>query len=160
MSLVGELGREWFLREALAPVLDGYDHVVIDTPPNLGLLTVNALVCADRVLAPVSVEDEASLHGIFELRQTIAKLAERLGVTVPDLAAVLTRWQRHRISSRQTEAALDAAQLAQLARIPSRSALIARAAARRVPLSLSEPDSSPAIAYGTLVETIVGVSTR
>ena len=75
MSLVGELGRELFLRDALEPVLDGYDHVVIDTPPNLGLLTVNALVCADRVLAPVSVEDEASLHGIFELRQTIAKLS-------------------------------------------------------------------------------------
>ena len=111
MSLVGELGRERFLREALEPVLGGYDHVVVDTPPpNLGLLTVNALVCADRVLAPVSVEDEASLHGIFELRQTIAKLAERPSVTPPDLASVLTRWQRHRISSRDTEGALIAAQ--------------------------------------------------
>ena len=75
MSLVAELGRERFLREALEPVLDRYDHVVIDTPPNLGLLTVNALVCADQVLAPVSVEDEASLHGILELQQTIRKLA-------------------------------------------------------------------------------------
>jgi chromosome partitioning protein len=160
MSLVGELGRERFLREALEPVLDGYDHVVIDTPPNLGLLTVNALVCADRVLAPVSVEDEASLHGVFELRQTIAKLAERLGVTAPDLAAVLTRWQRHRISSRETEAALVGEQLAPIGRIPSRSALIARAAARKVPLSLGEPDSSPAIAYGTLAEVILEVSAR
>ena len=70
MSLVGELGRELFLRDALQPALDGYEHVVIDTPPNLGLLTVNALVCAERVLAPVSAEDEASLHGILELRQT------------------------------------------------------------------------------------------
>jgi chromosome partitioning protein len=131
MSLVGEMGRERFFREALEPVLGGYDHVVIDTPPNLGLLTGNALVCADCVLAPVSVEDEASLHGIFELRQTIAKLAERLGVTAPELAAVLTRWQRLRISSRQTEAALVAARLAPIGRIPSRSALIARAAARQ-----------------------------
>ena len=63
MSLVGELGRELFLRDALEPLRDAYEHVVIDTPPNLGLLTVNALVCADRVLAPVSAEDEASLHG-------------------------------------------------------------------------------------------------
>jgi chromosome partitioning protein len=156
MSLVGELGRERFLREALEPVLDGYDHVVIDTPPNLGLLTVNALVCADHVLAPVSVEDEASLHGIFELRHTIAKLAERLDVTAPSLAAVLTRWQGRRISSRETEASLVAAQLAPVGRIPSRSALIAGAAARRVPLSLSEPDSPPAIAYGYLAETLVG----
>ncbi len=160
MSLVGELGRERFLYEALEPVLGDYDHVVIDTPPNLGLLTVNALVCADRVLAPVSGEDEASLHGIFELQQTIAKLAERLAVTAPHLVAVLTRWQRQRISSRETEAALVAAQLAPIGRIPSRSALIARAAARKVPLSLGEPDNSPAIAYGTLAESIVGVSAR
>jgi hypothetical protein len=40
MSLVGELGRELFLRDVLEPVTDSYEHVVIDTPPNLGLLTV------------------------------------------------------------------------------------------------------------------------
>ena len=160
MSLVAELGRERFLREALEPVLDRYDHVVIDTPPNLGLLTVNALVCADQVLAPVSVEDEASLHGILELQQTIRKLAERVGVTEPHLRAVVTRWQRHRIASRQTQAALTAAQLAPVARIPNRSALIGRAARRRVPLSLSDPDSSPTIAYGDLAETLLVVSAR
>src|SRR5450755_374101 len=108
MSLVGEMGRERFLRDALDPVLGGYDHVVVDTPPNLGLLTVNALVCADRVLAPVSAEDEASLHGIVEMRQTIARLSERLGVPAPGLIALLTRWQRHRISSREMENALIA----------------------------------------------------
>ena len=79
MSLVGELGRELFLRDALDQVLGGYEHVVIDTPPNLGLLTVNALVCAEHVIAPVSAEDEASIHGVIELRQTISRLAKRLG---------------------------------------------------------------------------------
>ncbi|MDQ6729477.1 MAG: AAA family ATPase [Actinomycetota bacterium] len=83
MSLVGEFGRELFLRDALEPLRVDYDVVVVDTPPNLGLLTVNALVCADRVLAPVSAEDEASLHGIIELRQTIARLSERLGAPPP-----------------------------------------------------------------------------
>jgi len=160
MSLVGELGRELFLRDALQPVLDAYEHVVIDTPPNLGLLTVNALICADQVLAPVSAEDEASLHGILELRQTITRLTERLGVPRPELVALLTRWQRHRISSRSAEDELSAEGLDPVGRIPSRSALIARAAARRVPLALSEPDSSPALAYRDLAELLGGVSAR
>ena len=43
---------------------------LIDTPPNLGLLTVNALVCATCVIAPVSAEDEGAIHGIAELRKT------------------------------------------------------------------------------------------
>ena len=98
----------------------------MDTPPNLGLLTVNALVCADRVLAPVSAEDEASLHGIVELRQTIARLSERLAVPPPGLVALLTRWQRQRISSREMEDALIAEALAPMVRVPSRSALIPR----------------------------------
>jgi chromosome partitioning protein len=58
MALVAELGRERFLRDALEPVAGCYEHMVIDTPPNLGLLTVNALVCAEVVLAPVSCEDD------------------------------------------------------------------------------------------------------
>jgi chromosome partitioning protein len=160
MSLVGEMGRELFVRDALDPVLGDYEDVVVDTPPNLGLLTVNALVCADRVLAPVSTEDEASLHGILELRQTIARLGERLGVPAPDPIALLTRWQAQRISSRQMESALAAVGLAPLGRIPSRSALIARAAARRVPVTLSAPDSSPALAYASLTELLVAVSAR
>jgi hypothetical protein len=93
MSLVGELGRERFLRDALELVLREYDDVVIDTPPNLGLLTVNALVVAELVVAPVSAEDDASLHGIRELRQTLQRLAERLGSPAPELVAVLTRWR-------------------------------------------------------------------
>ena len=103
MSLVGELGRERFLADALAPVLGDYDHVVIDTPPNLGLLTVNALVCAERVLAPVSGEDEGSVHGILALRATLTKLATRLAKATPALTVVLIRWQPQRVSSRQIE---------------------------------------------------------
>src|SRR5947209_8076567 len=87
MSLVGELGRERFLHDALEPILDSYDQVVIDTPPNLGLLTVNALVCAERVIAPVSAEDEGAVHGIVELKGTIAK-PERLAVSSPALLSV------------------------------------------------------------------------
>ncbi len=160
MSLVGELGRERFLRDALEPVLGDYDDVVIDTPPNLGLLTVNALVVAELVVAPVSAEDDASLHGIRELRRTLCRLAERLGSSAPELVAVLTRWQPWRISSRAIEDALVYEGLVPATRIPARSALFARAAADRVPLAVSDPDSSPAIAYSHLAEQLAAVNAR
>jgi chromosome partitioning protein len=160
MSLVGELGRERFLRDALELVLGDYQDVVIDTPPNLGLLTVNALVVADVVVAPVSAEDEASLHGIRELRQTLRRLAERLGASAPELVAVLTRWQPWRISSRAMEESLVCEGLAPAVRIPARSAPFARAAADRVPLAVSDPDSSPAIAYGYLADHLAAVNAR
>src|SRR5664279_2198789 len=64
MALVGEIGRERFLSDALEPLHRTYATIVLDTPPNLGLLTVNALVCADVILAPVICEDEASVQGL------------------------------------------------------------------------------------------------
>jgi chromosome partitioning protein len=160
MSLVGEFGRERFLRDALEPVLGDYEDVVIDTPPNLGLLTVNALVVAEMVIAPVSAEDDASLHGIRELRLTLRRLAERFGSPAPEMVAVLTRWQPYRISSRTIEDALVRDGLTPAIRIPARSALFARAAAGEIPLAISDPDSSPAIAYHVLAEQLAAVSAR
>jgi chromosome partitioning protein len=162
MSLVGELARERFLRDALESIVGDYDQVVIDTPPNLGLLTVNALVCADTVIAPVSGEDDASVHGILELRGTIARLAARLGVPGPALVAVLTPWAPYRLSSRRIEAALIEAGLAPAVRVRSRSvrsrsAAVVRAAESRVPLAVSEPDGSVALTYRDLISLLAGV---
>jgi chromosome partitioning protein len=160
MSLVGELGRERFLRDALESLLSRYDHVVIDTPPNLGLLTVNALVCAERVIAPVSAEDEGAVHGILELKGTIAKLAARLGVPAPALFAVLTRWVPQRVSSQTVEHALVGLDLAPAGRIRLRAAAVAHAANARVPLAASAPDGSVALAYQALLERVEAVSAR
>jgi chromosome partitioning protein len=160
MSLVGEVARERFLHEALEPVLDSYDEVVIDTPPNLGLLTVNALVCASRVLAPVSGEDSASLHGLLELNVTISRLVDRLQTTGPEPLVALTRWQPWRVSCRSIEAALVAADLAPAARIRSRSGALVDAATRQVPLAVSAPDNAATLGYLQLVEQLVVVSGR
>jgi chromosome partitioning protein len=160
MSLVGELGRERFLAEALEPQTGEYDDIVIDTPPNLGLLTVNALVVAEVVVAPVSAEDDASLHRIRELRRTLHKLTDRLGAPRPALMAVLTCWQPLRISSRLIEQALVVESLRPAVRVPARSALFASAAAARVPLAVTAPDSAPILAYDLLGERITEVIAR
>ena len=78
LALAGEVSRETVLRDALDGV--DYDAVVVDTPSNLGLLTVNALVAADVVVAPVAADDEGAAQGVAELRATIAKLGRSDGL--------------------------------------------------------------------------------
>ena len=73
VELVGEPRREWQLREAILPVRDRYDYIFIDCPPSLGLLTLNALVAADRVLIPMQCEYYA-LEGLSYLCGTIDKV--------------------------------------------------------------------------------------
>lgn len=77
VELVPHLGREYRLREALAPVRDQYDYILIDCPPSLGLLTVNALAAADGVIIPVQCE-YLPLEGLAMLMQTIDLARRRL----------------------------------------------------------------------------------
>ena len=157
MSLAGEIGRERFLHAALDPVAPGYEHIVIDTPANLGLLTVNALICSDIVLAPVNAEDVASVQGLVELRAVISEL-RRLRWTQPRLLALLTRWQPERAVGDLIEQALISLGSMPVARIPSRAAF-GQSAAAQVPLALTVRDSSVTLAYQQLIDHLVeGVS--
>jgi chromosome partitioning protein len=81
VELVPVLAREFRLKEALAPLLPRYDYVLLDCPPSLGLLTVNALAAADTVLVPLQCEYFA-LEGISELMATMKRVQRALN---PDL---------------------------------------------------------------------------
>ena len=77
VQLVHEVGREFVLGRCLEPVLPDYDIVLIDCQPSLGLLTVNALACADGVLVPLECEYFA-MRGVALLMETIDKVSSRL----------------------------------------------------------------------------------
>jgi len=77
IELWSALGRERILREVLSSLQGGYDYVFVDCPPNLGLLTINALVACDRVLIPVQCEFFA-LRGLRMLMDTLHKVKRRL----------------------------------------------------------------------------------
>ena len=81
VELVSMMAREYRLKEALAPVAGQYDYVVIDCPPSLGLLTLNALAAAQSVLIPLQCEYYA-LEGISELQATLQRVRRALN---PDL---------------------------------------------------------------------------
>jgi chromosome partitioning protein len=77
VQLVHEVGREFVLGRVLQPVIPDYDIILIDCQPSLGLLTVNALACADGVLVPLECEYFA-LRGVALLMETIEKVGSRL----------------------------------------------------------------------------------
>ena len=158
MSLVGELGRERFLADALEPIKGRSAVVVVDTPPNLGLLTVNALVSAAVVIAPVSCEDEASVQGLVELRGTLSKLSRLRDGDEPELITVLTRWAPARIMSQVIEASIADVGMPAVAKVPGRAA-VGQAGAERVPLAVAAPDGCVALAYEHLADRLrVGIS--
>jgi chromosome partitioning protein len=89
VELVPLLAREYRLKEALAPVAALYDHVFIDCPPSLGLLTVNALAAADSVLIPLQCEYFA-LEGISELTATMKRVQRALNPALEIEGVLLT----------------------------------------------------------------------
>ena len=89
IELVGLDKREYRLRLALEPVAPSYDYVIIDCPPSLGLLTINALVAADRALVPLQCEFYA-LEGLTHLLKTVRLVRERLNPGLDVEGIVLT----------------------------------------------------------------------
>jgi chromosome partitioning protein len=81
VELVAALSRETRLRQALAPVLERYDFVLIDSPPSLGLLTINALTAADDCIIPVQAEFYA-LEGLAQLTNVIWRVRDALNPTL------------------------------------------------------------------------------
>jgi chromosome partitioning protein len=87
IAMSTKIGRERSLARALRSVEDDYDFVCIDTPPSLGLLTVNALTAADRVIVPVQCE-YLSMRGLLQLQNTLQMIRENLNPDV-DIAGIL-----------------------------------------------------------------------
>jgi len=82
-----KIGRERSLDKALRPIMDDYDFICIDTPPSLGLLTINALTAADKVIVPVQCE-YLSMRGLIQLQNTLSMIRENLNPDV-DIAGIL-----------------------------------------------------------------------
>jgi chromosome partitioning protein len=87
IALAAMIGRERALQRAFKPVMDDYDFICIDTPPSLGLLTINALTAANKVIVPVQCE-YLSMRGLIQLQNTLAMVRENLNPDV-DIQGIL-----------------------------------------------------------------------
>jgi chromosome partitioning protein len=100
LSLSALIGRERALEKALVEVRDKYDFVLIDTPPSLGLLTINAFVAAESVIVPVQCE-YLSLRGLVQLENTLAMVRENLNPRVRVEGIVPTMYDRRTLHARE-----------------------------------------------------------
>jgi len=100
LALSSMIGRERALEKAIAPVRDNYDYVLIDTPPSLGLLTINALVAANGVIVPVQCE-YLSLRGLVQLENTLAMIRENLNPEVSIEGILPTMYDKRLLHSRE-----------------------------------------------------------
>jgi chromosome partitioning protein len=100
LALSGMIGRERALEKALAPVKEGYDYVLMDTPPSLGLLTINAFVAADGIIVPVQCE-YLSLRGLVQLQNTLEMIRENLNPGVEIQGILATMYDRRTLHSRE-----------------------------------------------------------
>jgi chromosome partitioning protein len=105
LALSGQIGRERALERALAPLKRAYDYVLIDTPPSLGLLTVNAMVASDGICVPVQCE-YLSLRGLAQLRTTLAQVREHLNPRVDIVAILPTMYDGRTLHGREAIAML------------------------------------------------------
>jgi chromosome partitioning protein len=103
IQLVNEVGREQTLGRALRPVLEGYDYVLIDCQPSLGLLTVNALACSDGVIIPTECE-YFSLRGLALLTDTVDKVRDRLNPKLMISGILVTRFDNRTVNAREVMA--------------------------------------------------------
>ena len=154
VELVPVMAREFRLRHALRAAAGLYATVIVDCPPSLGLLTVNALAAGDAVLVPVQCEYYA-LEGLAQLLDTIEAVRLRLNDRLEVLAIVLTMEDRRNRLSMQVidEVRKHFPKLVAHTRIP-RTVRLAEAPSHGKPISVYDPSSRAARAYGELAREV------
>jgi chromosome partitioning protein len=100
LALSSMIGRERALQKALLPVRNRYDYILIDTPPSLGLLTINALTASDGVIVPVQCE-YLSLRGLVQLENTLSMIRENLNPVVEIRGILPTMYDSRTVHGRE-----------------------------------------------------------
>jgi chromosome partitioning protein len=144
--------RERRLGRLLAPIVDRYDHLIIDCPPSLGLLTVNALTAADGTLIPIQCEYYA-LEGLTQLIATINLVRDHLNPGLAVDGAVMTMFDGRTNLSAQVAAEVRAHLGDRVyATVIPRSVRLSEAPSHGLPIHLYAPASPGATAYRALAE--------
>jgi chromosome partitioning protein len=153
--MVGELDSHFRLKDRLNAVIDQFDAVVIDCPPALGLLTVNALVAATHLLIPIQ-SSYFALEGTDDLLETIEKVRARANPTLRILGVVITMHDRRTALARDIRSQIDKVFGKKVFRtVITKSVRLEESPAYKESIFRFAPDSSGATEYYRLCEEVM-----
>ena len=159
IDLIGMDEREFILKEELDKVKSDYDFIIIDCPPALNLLTVNALVAADSVMVPIQCEYYA-LEGLTQLLHTINLIQERLNDKLEIDGVLFTMYDtRTNLSAEVVENVRDNIHLHIYATIIPRNVRLAEAPSYGLPIHMYDKKSAGAEAYEGLAKELIEKNT-
>jgi chromosome partitioning protein len=155
IAMSAQIGRERSLQKALEEVKEDYDFVCIDTPPSLGLLTVNALTAADKVIVPVQCE-YLSMRGLVQLQNTLQMIRENLNPDVEIEGILPTMLDSRTVHAKEAVEILEEnfGDLVFESRI-RKAIKFAEAPVRGTSVLKYDPQSNAAKAYRNLAEEVL-----
>lgn len=155
IELVAAFSREHRLERALMEIIDDYDIVLIDCPPALGLLTVNALVAADEVLVPIQCEYYA-LEGLGQLVENVDRVKAHLNPDLEVSTIALVMYDARTKLSEQVAGEVRAFFGSKVCRqVIPRSVGLSEASSYGQPINVYDPKSRGAVAYGELAREVL-----
>jgi len=99
VEMSGEAGREYILKELIDPIKNSYDYVIIDSPPSLGLLTINSFTASDEIFIPLQAQYLA-LQGLTKLMEVVDKIKQRLNKGLSIGGVFITQYDSRKVLNR------------------------------------------------------------
>ena len=155
IELIDVEEKEYILRNAIYKVKNDYDFIIIDCPPSLSMLTINAMTTADSVLVPIQCEYYA-LEGLSQLIHTVELVKERLNDKLEIEGVVFTMYDaRTNLSLQVVENVKDNLQQTIYKTIIPRNIRLAEAPSYGMPINLYDPKSAGAESYRNLADEVI-----
>lgn len=155
IDLIGVEDREYILKNKISPIVNDYDYIIIDCPPSLSMLTINAMTTADSVLVPIQCEYYA-LEGLSQLIHTVELVKERLNPVLEIEGVVFTMYDaRTNLSLQVVENVKENLQQNIYKTIIPRNIRLAEAPSYGMPINLYDPKSTGASAYQRLADEVM-----
>lgn len=155
VELVSEMARENRLKDAVGGMRGKYDFILIDCPPSLGLLTVNALVAADKLLIPIQCEFYA-LEGVTKLLESMKRVKSRLNPSIDIFGVLMTMYDGHTNLSKQVvEEVRNYFGDKVFDMVIPRTVKLSEAPSYQQPITQYEPNGKGSIAYMEVAKEVI-----